>query len=235
MEGVTYPMFDVDENGVLYESGYIDESGSIVTYGAAPQGEAAVPDVSGGDPAPDVSGGDAVPSVSGNVVVINNELDTGALDGIQSDVSFLAAQQASSSGYLSSSAVDVFDRVVNQYGYAYYCAYRYDNDNYNSLLYLANGCRVDGATVTLEDALRVRLYRQYAGGSSYNYNYYYTVQDAGDVSINFGGNLMYYTNCLDGYPSLGDVPRRGRYPVGLVLVVCVILFAVFFAFRRMRK
>ncbi len=235
MEGETYPMFDVDENGVLYESGYIDEEGNIVSYsgaatepqegaGAQPEGEA-----------PDVSAGDSGTGAPGNVIFVSNELDSGALDGIQSDVSYLAAQQASASGYLSSSAVDVFDRVVNQYEYDYYCAYRYDNDSYNSMLYLADHCSVNGRTVTLEDALQVRLYRQYASGGSYNYYYYYTVQEVGDTDISLGTNLMYYTNCVDGYPSLGNVPRRGNYPAAVVLIVAAVLFAVFFAFRRSRK
>lgn len=197
-----------------------------------------------GTPSPSVSGGDAsVLSPSPDVPLVSPDVsappalfqsDSAVLAEIQADVERLLYEQASSSGYLSSSALDVFDRVVGGHGYDYYCAFRYDADSYNALMYLSDSVSSSGSSVVLEDSVSVRLYRTY-NSSTRVYDYHYSVSSAGDVSVSLSGDLMYYTNCADGYPVLGGVPAPGRYPPALlVLLGAVLLFAVFSFFRRRR-
>lgn len=220
-----YPIFSVDENGQLVESGMVsDDNGEL---NSVLQNTESVESDSFEDESvlefDSVSGNDAVP--------VTYTYDSPALVELQSDVAYLASETASSSGYLSSSALDVFDRVVESLDYNYYCAFRYDNDSYNAVLFLSDKISRNGSVVSLSDAKKVQLYRV-ASGSGYNYSYYYSVIDVGDVDIQLGDNLMYYTNCLVGYPALGSLTAPGHYPAWIPLVLLVGLVIAFFTFKR---
>lgn len=153
------------------------------------------------------------------------------IDAIQSDIAYLAAVQASNYGYLGSQALDTFDRVVQQNSYRYYCAFRDGSDTYNGVLYLSDSISRNGNTVVMEGALQVRVYRTYSGNTYY---YYYSSASAGDVSVNLSGNLMYYTNCADNYPTLGGISTPYRYPSWVMPVLLVGLLAAFFCWRSKR-
>lgn len=151
------------------------------------------------------------------------------IDAIQSDIAYLAAVQASNYGYLGSQALDTFDRVVQQNSYRYYCAFRDGSDTYNGVLYLSDHISRSGNVVTMEDALQVRVYRSSSGSTWY---YYYSSADVGDVAVNLSGNLMYYTNTSDNYPTLGGISTPYCYPSWVMPVLFVALLAGFFAWRR---
>lgn len=181
-----------------------------------------------------------IPGSNGNPTVImqqpQQELEEDLLDpyaeqidSIQSDIAYLASVQASNYGYLGSQALDTFDRVVQQNSYRYYCAFRDGSDTYNGVLYLSDHISRSGSTVTMEDALQVRVYRTYSGNT---YHYYYSFAGAGDVAVNLSGNLMYYTNTADNYPTLGGISVPYRYPSWVMLVLFVGLLAAFFAWRK---
>lgn len=181
-----------------------------------------------------------IPGSNGNPTVIMQQpqqepeedpLDAYAeqIDSIQSDIAYLASVQASNYGYLGSQALDTFDRVVQQNSYRYYCAFRDGSDTYNGVLYLSDHISRSGSTVTMEDALQVRVYRTYSGNTYY---YYYSSAGAGDVAVNLSGNLMYYTNTADNYPTLGGISVPYRYPSWVMPVLFVGLLAAFFAWRR---
>ncbi|MCI9277774.1 MAG: hypothetical protein HFH90_08825 [Lachnospiraceae bacterium] len=212
----------------------LDSDGNVVTDSSFPTGW--FPD---GIPSPDppgtVSGGDVLPSDSPLPSVsplpfdhpVFLPADSSAIAEIAEGLERLIQDQASSSGYLSSSALDVFDRVVSGYSYDYYCAFRYDSDSYNALMYLSDDIQVSGSSVLLEDPLCVRLYRVY-NNSTRAYDYHYSVSSPGDVSVSLSGSLMYYTNCVEGYPVLGGLPSPGGYsPQSIILWFWLILGFVF--------
>lgn len=164
----------------------------------------------------------------------NGDLSVSAplLVDIQEDIARIVQAQASTEGYLSTSALDVFDRVVEGYNYSYYCAFRYDNDSYNAIMYMADKISSSGSSVVLQDAVSVRLYRVY-NSSTRVYTYHYLKSDAGDVSVSLADGLMYYTNCDAGYPTLGSVSAPSKYPSWAVLLCGVIFFALLIiSFRR---
>lgn len=224
----------------------LNESGEIVPAPTATP-EPSVEPVSGDDVAASVTGDTAVSSevasgsdttASGNVVYVENPETSEAVSvlsdsiaTLQSDVTYLANAQASTAGYLSSTALDTFDRVLQQYDFDYYCAFRNGTDSYNSVLYLSDRMELEGDTLILYDVTQVQLYRT-SSGSSYSYEYYYSVSSAGDVSVALGNDLMYYTNCAVGYPALGELPAPTKYP-GWFTVMFVLLLAIcFFSMRR---
>ena len=200
----------------------LDSDGNVVTDSSFPTGW--FPD---GTPSPDlpgtVSGGDVLPSVSplpsDHPVFL--PADSSAIAEIAEGLERLIQDQA------SSSALDVFDRVVSGYSYDYYCAFRYDSDSYNALMYLSDDIQASGSSVLLEDPLCVRLYRTY-NNSTRAYDYHYSVSSPGDVSVSLSGSLMYYTNCVEGYPVLGGLPSPGGYsPQSIILWFWLILGFVF--------
>lgn len=237
---VHYPVFSLSPDGEIISD----------TPGTA-EGESPVSDVdalpSDIQPTPtpyavEVNPGDylVIPGNNGNPTVIMQQqqpepaadpLDAYAdqIDAIQSDIAYLASVQASNYGYLGSQALDTFDRVVQQNSYRYYCAFRDGSDTYNGVLYLSDHISWSGNTVTMEDALQVRVYRSYSGNTYY---YYYSSAGTGDVAVNLSGNLMYYTNTAENYPTLGGVSVPYRYPSWVMPILFVGLLAAFFAWRR---
>lgn len=207
-----YPTFSLDENGHIV-------SDLPEVYGTVSGGDAAAGyDFPDPDPFPD-----EVPEglqLEGTPLLLD----------IQEDIARIVNAQASTVGYLSTSALDTFDRVVSGYGYDYYCAFRTDSDSYNATMYLSNNLQDSGNGFVLEDSVMVRLYRTY-NSTTREYQYYYSVAGAGDVSINLGTNLMYYTNCREGYPILGDTPAPGHYPDSMLVLILVGVIIVFLLIR----
>lgn len=235
MHDQDYPSFSVGEDGLILQDGS-DVNGVIDPPSSSPDPSSLHGTVSSGDLLTG-SGNSVVPPLatgSGNSAVPPS-WDSSVLLDIQEDLERIVNEQASTSGYLSSSALDVFDRVVSGYDYDYYCAFRYDDDNYNAIMYLSDFLSRSGSSVVLSDALCVRLYRTYSS-SSRVYSYYYAISRPGDVSISLSGNRMYYTNCSVGYPVLGSSPAPGRYP-GWLVPLCATFFvcAMILFFRRNRK
>lgn len=212
-----YPIFSLSEDGT------IEPSGTVV-----------------GDTVETVSGGDAAGSPVSTLTaddvaaVMTATLDEN-LSTLQDDVSYLAGETASSAGYISSTILDTFDRVLQQYEYDYYCAYRSGSDSYSAVLYLSDTYTYDGSTLYLDDTLRVELYRTNTGTGYSNYEYYYSTSGAGDIEIDFDTDLMYYTNCVPGYPALGEVPAPTHYSQGTSLTICLLVVIAFLLIRRHRK
>lgn len=230
-----YPVFSLSPDGQIISNTPEPAEGDELDI---------VPEDATPTPAPyavQVNEGDylVIPGGDGNPTVImqqqqapaGNPLDAYAdqIDSIQSDIAYLASVQASNYGYLGSQALDTFDRVVQQNSYRYYCAFRDGSDTYNGVLYLSDHISYSGDTVTMEDAVQVRVYRSYNGNTYY---YYYSSSSAGDVAVNLSGNLMYYTNTAENYPTLGGVSVPYRYPSWVMPVLFVGLLAAFFAWRK---
>lgn len=155
-----------------------------------------------------------------------------SIEAIQSDIAYLASVQASNYGYLGTQALDAFDRVAEQNAYRYYCAFRESSDAYNGVMYMSDHVEVSGSTVTFKDSVQVRVYRTYVSNTYY---YYYSRGSAGDVQVNFSGNLMYYTNAVEGYPCLGGISVPYKYPSWVMPVILSVLLAAFFAWRSRRS
>lgn len=240
MDGQEYPEFSVGENGLIV-SDSDDDFGIVdsdpVEYPSGFDGESGVVDL---DPVENPSGLEhsETPSpdeeTAGDVPAVDPFLPDPLLLDIQEDIARIVQAQASTEGYLSASALDVFDRVVSGYSYDYYCAFRYDNDSYNAIMYLSDDIENSGSSVVLSDAVSVRLYRVYSS-SERSYSYHYMMQDVGDVSVNFADGLMYYTNCVEGYPILGDVSVPGKYPSWVILLCGMAVFCLLAGFFRRKK
>lgn len=164
------------------------------------------------DPIDTVSSGDAAPEV-----VVNNSASEALLMTISEDVQYLV--EASVDGYLSTSIVDVFDRVVDSHDYNYYVAFR-GSDSSEGYLYLSNYCSGN----TLTDCLVVHMYRA-SSGENYSYDYYYQVSYDDSESFNFGNNAMYYTNVVSGYPELGDSGMKHLSVLVIIFMIAAFVFS----------
>lgn len=218
-----YPIFSLSEDGTIGTSGtVVDDTLQSVSGGDASGSPVYVP-----VPADTLSADDVA-------TVVSDTLDDN-LSTLQSDVSYLAGETASSAGYLSSTILDTFDRVLQQYEYDYYCAFRTGSDSYSAVLYLSDTYTFNGSSLNLDDSLRVELYRTNTGGGYNNYQYHYSSSSAGDVEITIDNDLMYYTNCVPGYPALGEVPAPTNYSSGTTFTICLLVIIVFLLIRRHRK
>lgn len=138
--------------------------------------------------------------------------------------------QALSSGYgnaaeayLSSTIVDLMERVVNSKPFCKYVAYRtsYDDANAGTMVY-GTRCQVSGSTITVTNGYLVEYYR-YRYNTSSNWQYRYTVTPVESYTVNYGSNTLLYTNCLSGYPTLGI---NYTWVLIAVIVLCVVIFAL---------
>lgn len=165
-----------------------------------------------------VSGGDSVGD-SGSV------LDNVMLMSIAEDVQLLA--DASTEGYLSSSIVAVFDRVVDKMDYKYYCAFR-AGDSSDGYLYLSNN--INGSTLNACNV--VHMYRTYTDGVGYQYFYDVSYDDT--ETFNLGNGAMYYTNIVSGYPALGS-PVETHISVWLPIFAVLTLVCGFMIRRKVKQ
>lgn len=192
---MSYPVFDVDENGNIVSPNLLPDVPASMSPSDIPV------DGIESDLFDQLTGGSDTVS-SGDIYPLPDYSDS--FTSLEESLAYLASEQASASGYLSTSCLDAFDRVVEGYSNPYYCAFRNSSDSYNGVLYIADHVTVNGNKILMEDAYKVELYRQQSGGN-YNYQYFYSRSSAGDVEIDVSGNLMYYTNCVEGYPLLAGI------------------------------
>lgn len=137
---------------------------------------------------------------------------------------------SSQQGYLSSSIVNVFDRLVDNGSYRYYVAYRANYEDSNSgFLYLSN--KLNGSQ--LEECQVIHMYRV-STGNTYEYTYHYDISYDDAEWFNLGNGGLYYTNIAPGYPSLGSPVQSKMYSWLPVLVVTVFLGALMIR-RKIRE
>lgn len=128
-------------------------------------------------------------------------------------------------GTLSSTTLDYFDRVVDglpsDYGYV---AYKTSNDDsYAGSLIYGRDYDVSGNNIVFgKGAVELALSRYRQG--DYNYYLYYDSSSAENASVSLpaSGTLLYYTNLVDGRPTLG----RGARPFEISPYIVVALIAV---------
>lgn len=128
-------------------------------------------------------------------------------------------------GSLSSTTLDYFDRVVDglpsDYGYV---AYKTSNeDGYAGSLIYGRDYDVSGNNIVFgKGAVELALSRYQQG--NYNYYVYYDSSSAENASVSLpaSGTLLYYTNLIDGRPTLG----RGARPFEISPYIVVALIAV---------
>lgn len=220
-----YPDFELDEDGKI-----------VIIY---PDSTEETEDLDGDEISDDettVSDGNA------SLYIINQELaldpeavyevDNPNFEIINENLERLIQAQASSTGYLSTTIVDAFDRVVQGNNYDYYIAFRNSSDAYTAVMYLSDKFSKSGNSILLQDAMAVSFYRSYSGNTYY---YYYQVSYPGDVQVNMNGNLMYYTNCVPGYPILGQEPAPGHYSGWFIPLAAVLIFVTLISLVRRKN
>lgn len=131
---------------------------------------------------------------------VGSYLQQSGMDGLVDTMSL----SPSSSSYLSTAQLDLFDRILSGGDYRYYIGYRTGSDTYGAVLYACNEVNVSGSTVQLVNPMQFQLYRTYSGSTYY---YYYTHTQIASDSVTLNNNILYYTNIFDGYPLLADQGR----------------------------
>lgn len=136
-------------------------------------------------------------------------------------------------GYLSTTQLDLFDRILAGKSYRYYIAYRTGSDNYAAVMYACNKISKSGNTITLEKPMQFQLYRSYSGNTYY---YYYTHTQLTSDSVTLNSNTLYYTNMTEGYPTLAKIgSSQLEFSKDTILVFGVFLMIIILLFLRRRK
>ena len=128
-------------------------------------------------------------------------------------------------GTLSSTTLDYFDRVVDglpsDYGYIAYKTS--NNDGYAGSLIFGRDYDVSGNDIVFgKGAIELALSRYRQGDSGYYLRYDTSSAENASVSLPSSGTLLYYTNLVDGRPTLG----RGARPFEISPYIVVALIAV---------
>lgn len=161
-------------------------------------------------------------SSTGSILSSEEEvLETPELDSIDSDSGSvtvtLSAEQSAvllasspASGSLNSSTIDYFDRLVSGLPSNYcYVAFRNNtDDSYAGTIIYGKDFDCNGDTIVFgKGAVEIDVSR--VTGSGYSSYIHYDALDASDsyVDISQSGNILYYTNAVEGYPILGDSGR----------------------------
>lgn len=164
----------------------------------------------------------ATDSSSGSVLSSEEEIsETQVSDTVDSNsggtVFTLSAEQSAvllasspASGSLNSSTIDYFDRLVSGLPSNYcYVAFRNNtDDSYAGTIIYGKDYDCNGNTIVFgQGAVQIDVSRVYDSSSS-RYIHYDAI-DASDsyVDISQSGNILYYTNAVEGYPILGDSGR----------------------------
>lgn len=137
----------------------------------------------------------------------------------------------SDSSYLSTTQLDLFDRILDGEDYRYYIAYRTGSDSYGAVLYACDDITVSGSRITMDEPMQFQLYRTYSGST---YHYYYTHSQLSSDSVTLNSNILYYTNMVGGYPLLAgqgssQVQWSAKY---MPLAIVFMLFLLFLVLRR---
>ena len=149
-------------------------------------------------------------------VLEEQELDSVGSDSDSVTVALSAEQSAvllassPASGSLNSSTIDYFDRLVSGLPSDYcYVAFRNNTeDSYAGTIIYGKDYDCNGNTIVFgKGAVEIDVSR--VRDSSYANYIRYDALDASDsyVDISQSGNILYYTNAVDGYPILGDSAR----------------------------
>ena len=216
--------FAVDENGFI-TAGQELPDGSADLFETDPE---AVADVIGqsGYELP-VSAGDAVPA-SGAYAAYG---DVAAMsDGIM----LLASDSAAANGYLSSTILDLMDRIVDGYGSDYeYLGFRTSqDDSYSAVLYIGLHGSGSGDMVSFEgDVVQVTFART---GSNYDYVPYFNISSVSDLTVSLASRSVVYTDCLPGRPTLGSRTVQDFPAAGAAMVLFAVVLAAVFLRRRPR-
>lgn len=140
-------------------------------------------------------------------------------------------------GSIGSSTLDYFDRVVSGLPADYkYIAYRTSSDNsYDAILYYGKKYQVLENSVVFDKGVSLEVVR--VGTSGYNTETNYASAEFSDTEIEFSqsGNVVYYTNAVEGYPVLGGYEVQKGYDFYLVPVLIGVLALVIMSkllFRR---
>lgn len=140
-------------------------------------------------------------------------------------------------GSIGSSTLDYFDRVVSGLPADYkYIAYRTSSDNsYDAILYYGKKYQVLENSVVFDKGVSLEVVR--VGTSGYNTETNYVSAEFSDTEIEFSqsGNVVYYTNAVEGYPVLGGYEVQKGYDFYLVPVLIGVLALVIMSkllFRR---
>lgn len=185
-----------------------------------------------------VSGGDYFPGFSESLEA-PAESPVPELSELQEQVNFLLEENAAlqdeimllNSGsasaveaYLSSTLLEVMERVIQGNPFCSYVAYRTDlSDSNQGTLVYGKRASVSGNQITIENAKVVTYYR-YRYSSSYNWEYRYNVQEYDSYSVSYTSNTLLYTNVLDGYPTLGNTNQVFLYvAIGIIGIFSVVL------------
>lgn len=145
-------------------------------------------------------------------------------NALSDEVQALAAGSGSAAeAYLSSTLIDVMERVVNGKPFCKYVAYRvsYDDSNAGTLVY-GTRCTSTSSTVTVYNGCLVEYYR-YRPNTSSQWQYRYTVTPVDSYTVHYGSNTLLYTNCIPGYPTLGF----NLVPLLMIACIAVVLLFVF--------
>lgn len=140
----------------------------------------------------------------------------------------------STSSYLSTTQLDLFDRILDGGDYRYYIGYRTGSDSYGAVLYACNEVNISGNTITLISPMQFQLYRTYSGNTYY---YYFTHNQLINDTVNINNSILYYTNIMPGYPLLA---KQGNNDIkfskeNLILIGIVLLILIVILGRRRKR
>lgn len=107
--------------------------------------------------------------------------------------------------YPNTSAVNVFDFVLDGLSYVPGYVILSGSDSSSAYLYYAEDYDVNGNQIVLYSPVtQCSYYRSYVGSS---YNYFYNVSSVGQQTFNVGNQLI-YTNLVEGYPDVCPLPEN---------------------------
>lgn len=144
----------------------------------------------------------------------------------------LQSLNPSAVSYLSTTQLDLFDRILKSGDYRYYIGYRTGSDSYGAVLYACDKITVSGSTIVMDSPMQFQLYRTYSGNQYY---YYYTHSQLSTDTVTLNSSILYYTNMVAGYPTLGDVGRNElvlSQPAIIAFGVFVLLLILILLRRR---
>ena len=148
-----------------------------------------------------VSGSDAATYTT--LLIENNEQEVELLTAA---VELLAENSDTATGTVNSSVLTLMDRMIDAYpSYYRYAGFRTStDDSYASTLYISESAKVSGNTITFGgDCVKVAFARE-TTNNGYSGYIYYNVSDSPYASVDVNSHSIVYTNCLRGYPTLGN-------------------------------
>ena len=222
-------LFSVSDDGTItYNSSVADD---LTEEGAFDVPEVFNNDSAAGDSLSDteVTAEDAA-EVQDVFEVTNDDFITSDTGILSSDAYINAVASSNpTSGTLSSTTLDYFDRVVQGLprGYGYIAYKSSDSDSYAGSLIYGKDYEVNGNSIVFgEGAVELALSRSTTSSYSYYLSYNYTEADNYSVSLPSDGTTLYYTNLVSGRPTLGSGRELDIAPFLVVALVAVLASVV---------